>query len=57
MKVGDLIKRIQPIRSTHVHGVIVGFDKDNDPIIMWNNGNIEEEYTSQVKVVSKISKG
>jgi|LWDU01.1.fsa_nt_gi UDP-N-acetylmuramyl tripeptide synthase len=51
MKVGDLVKRIDPMIPTHRNGVIVGFDSDGDPIILWNNGMIEEEFANQVKVV------
>jgi len=51
MEVGDLVKRIDPMQPTHLNGVVVGFDRDGDPIILWNNGVIEEEYANQVEVV------
>jgi len=55
MKIGDLIKRTDPILNSHVYGLVVGFDKDEDPIILWNDGNIEEEYASEVTVVIETS--
>ena len=51
MKVGNLVKRIDPIHPTNLNGVIVGFDKDGDPIILWNNGLVEEEFANKVKVI------
>ena len=51
MKIGDLVKRTDPILNSHVYGIVVGFDQDEDPIILWNDGNIEEEYASEVSVI------
>ena len=53
MKVGDLVKRIDPIYPTNLSGVIVGFDSDGDPVILWNNGAVEEEYANKVVVISE----
>lgn len=50
MKVGDCISRCQWMDEDHQCGIIIEFDKDGDPIILWNNGEIEEEYGNQVKV-------
>jgi len=51
MKVGDLISRKQRMKTLN-KGVIIGFDKDGDPVILWSSGVIEEEFARQVEVIS-----
>jgi|6_EtaG_2_1085325.scaffolds.fasta_scaffold09707_7 hypothetical protein len=68
MKVGDLVvptHKFDPRRDDGYLGVIVGYDLDNDPVVMWNKydpGEIDErwavsyalpEYRSSVEVVSE----
>ncbi len=53
MRIGDLVKRIDPIPPADLHGVIVGFDDDGDPIILWNSGAVEAEYANKVVVISE----
>ncbi len=36
--------------AEHVCGIVVGFDEDNDPVIYWNSGVIEEEYAHMVRI-------
>jgi hypothetical protein len=48
MSRGDFIIRTDYLDDGHVWGVIVDFDCDDDPIILWNNGDIEEEYLNMV---------
>jgi hypothetical protein len=38
--------------KTLTKGVIIDFDKDGDPIILWSSGVIEEEFARQVEVIS-----
>jgi hypothetical protein len=45
---GDFIVRTSYLDDDHVCGVIVDFDSDNDPIILWNGGVIEEEFMNMV---------
>jgi hypothetical protein len=51
MKIGDCIKRRVHMDDAHVCGIVIEFDSDNDPIIYWNSGIIEEEYAYMVEVV------
>jgi len=51
MKVGDLINRKVRMK-TLTKGVIIDFDNDGDPIILWSSGVIEEEFASQIEVIS-----
>jgi hypothetical protein len=53
MKVGDLIARKEYMDDEHVCGIIMQFDPDGDPIIYWNGGDIEEEYTRRVEVINE----
>ena len=53
MKVGDFIIRKKYMDDSHSCGIIVSFDKDGDPYILWNGGFIEEEYKSAVEVASR----
>jgi len=48
MSPGDFIVRIAYLDDNHICGVIVDFDCDDDPIILWNGGVIEEEYLNMV---------
>ena len=50
MKVGDCISRREWMDDDHRCGIVIGFDEDGDPIILWNSGEIEEEYAHQVVV-------
>jgi hypothetical protein len=66
MKVGDLVKVSGERRSTTNEqnwlGIIVGFEDDNDPIVMWNAENVDGyvdechtmgEYRKHVKVINE----
>ena len=57
MKVGDFIVRKQHMDDAHCFGLVVNFDKDGDPYILWNGGFIEEEYKSAVEVTSRPKDG
>lgn len=50
MKVGDVIQRKQELKNLK-RGIIIDFDKDSDPIILWSSGIIEEEYSRSVEVI------
>ncbi len=52
MKVGDLVK-YKGLETWHT-GIIVGFDKDNDPII-WENGTdiAAANWRNRVEVISE----
>ncbi len=52
MSRGDLIIRTGYLDDGHIWGVIVDFDRDDDPIILWNSGVIEEEYMHLVRLAS-----
>ncbi len=53
MKVGDLVWRTSFMDDDHVCGIIMKFDRDGDPIIYWNGGSFEEEYSGMVEVISE----
>jgi len=53
MKVGDVVIRKEFMAETHVCGIILDFDDDDDPIIFWNGDIIEEEYARLVEVISE----
>jgi hypothetical protein len=50
VKVGDVIQRKQELKNLK-RGIIIDFDKDSDPIILWSSGIIEEEYSRSVEVI------
>jgi hypothetical protein len=55
MNPGDFIVRNHPFLA-HNFGVIVRFDSDGDPIILWDGGSLEEEYSSAITVLSNDKK-
>jgi len=50
MKVGDLVKPSKPSERTAKLGIIVDFDSDNDPIIIWSIKDPEDGKISGWKV-------
>ena len=58
MKVGDIIQRKQELKNLK-RGIIIDFDKDNDPIVLWSSGIVEEDYLGSVEVIidQKACKG
>ena len=60
MKIGDLVQwtkaklltRVGPCKDI---GVVTGFDKDNDPIILWQLRGAEDigTYRSQIEVIDE----
>ena len=50
MKIGDCVIRPEWMDKDHRCGIVIGFDVDNDPIILWNSEIIEEEYEHKVEV-------
>jgi hypothetical protein len=45
VKVGDLVVPTHdPRKSDGYMGVIVGYDKDDDPIVLWNKHDPEDVY-------------
>jgi len=55
MKLGDLVRWVHPEVCDEDLGVIVEFDRDNDPVILWQSeGFVGKcgEYRSQVEVVN-----
>ena len=56
MKVGDLIQ-FKGLRNSPLLGVIVGFDKDNDPIIRsCKGGTTTPHWRNQVEVLNESPK-
>ena len=53
MKVGDFVIRKEFLDSAHSCGIIISFDKDGDPCILWNGGFVEEEFRRHVQVTSR----
>lgn len=53
MKVGDFVIRSVFMDEGHICGVVMSFDSDGDPVIYWNGGFLEEEYASEVEVISE----
>jgi hypothetical protein len=66
VKVGDLVMPAhEPRRANGYLGVIIGYDIDNDPVVLWNRHDPEEiderwaingtmpEYRSSVEVISE----
>ena len=56
MKVGDLVRlRVDIIgRSTRHRGIIIGFDEENDPLVLWSKWKFPEpNFRSHVAVISK----
>ena len=62
MKIGDLVKfknysNSNPISNYRKKGLIVSFDEDNDPIVMWFNtyfgGQPEANFRSHLVVISE----
>lgn len=36
-------------------GIIIGYDNDDDPILIWNSGYIHADYISAIGIVSESS--
>ena len=56
MKVGDLVTlRVNIIgRNLRTRGIIVGFDEDNDPFVLWSKWKLPEiNFRSHIAVISK----
>ncbi len=56
MKVGDLVTlRVDIIgRNLRTRGIIVGFDEDNDPFVLWSKWKLPEiNFRSHIAVISK----
>jgi len=56
MKVGDLVELDVDIigSSLRTRGIIVGFDEDNDPFILWSKWKLPEvNFRSHITVISK----
>ena len=54
MKVGDLVK-FRGLRNNPLLGVIVGFDKDNDPIVRSCNSRVSTpHWRNQIEVISEV---
>jgi len=55
MKVGDLV-RFTGLNNDTLLGIIVGFDKDNDPIVKSCKSRIEHpHWRSSLEVLSEVS--
>ena len=55
MKVGDLVTlRVDIIgRALRTRGIIVGFDEDNDPFVLWSKWKSPEiNFRSHIAVIS-----
>ena len=53
MKVGDLVK-FEGLRNTPLLGIIVGFDKDGDPIVRSYKSKVTTaHWQNQIKVISE----
>ena len=55
MKVGDLVKTRKDIMGSNVRtrGIIVGFDDDNDPLVLWEKRTeVESNFRSHIVVIS-----
>jgi len=56
MKVGDLVRlRVDIIGgSTRHRGIIIGFDEENDPLVLWTKWKFPEpNFRSHIAVISK----
>ena len=63
MKVGDLVAGAKDKDWEGCMGIIIGFDPDNDPIVLWTGPYAHEgsilispgcgEYRSQLKVINE----
>ena len=57
MKVGDLVIARDNHPDEGEMGMVIGFDKDNDPVVYWQLKGLEEPayigtYRSQVEVIN-----
>jgi hypothetical protein len=55
VKVGDLVK-FKGLRNSALLGIIVGFDKDNDPIVKSCKSKMcTPHWRNQVEVINEVS--
>ena len=55
MKVGDLVRlRVDIIgKDLRTRGIIVGFDEDSDPLVLWSKWKLPEvNFRSHIAVIS-----
>jgi hypothetical protein len=52
IRVGDVVSRDDPFEH-YSYGVVIGFDSDDDIILIWSSGVIEEEYLSAMSLASE----
>ena len=55
LKIGDLVEwnKVKTILGkVREIGLVVGFDKDDDPLVNWQKSGCSAEYKTQLKVVS-----
>ena len=55
MEVGDLVKTRKDIMGSNVRtrGIIIGFDDDNDPLVLWEKRTeVESNFRSHIVVIS-----
>ena len=54
MKLGDLVKWNDDIVSSKEMGMIVRFDEDNDPVVLWQrSGDVVPQYRYHVEVIGE----
>ena len=55
MKVGDLVKARKEIMGSNsrTRGIIIGFDEDNAPLVLWEKRTeVESNFGSNIVVIS-----
>ena len=55
MKLGDFVKWNDDIVFSKEMGMIVRFDEDNDPVVLWQrSGDVECQYRYHVEVLDEV---
>jgi|TARA_R100000049_G_C1926188_1_gene70626 hypothetical protein len=58
MKIGDIVQwaSLPPKGKENDIGIIIGFDEDGDPIVVWDIGPIPQlgEFKSQLEVLNNV---